>query len=208
VSGAVAIQRFRAAADAEKSLAGLDDPVAVAVLERAFGHGVTPSDGRLLYNLIVRNGYQRGLDIGTAQGYSACWLGLAMKKTGGRLITLEIVPARAEQARANFRQAGLAGVIDSRIGDALVEIPKLAGDFDFVFMDTGMPLNKKFLDLLYARITPGGMITAHNANRFKTYQPDFLRAIENDPNLETRIIPTTSGGISVTVKKRPAAARP
>jgi predicted O-methyltransferase YrrM len=155
----------------------------------------------MLYDFIVEKGYRRALDIGTARGYAALWLGLAMKKTGGKLITVEVDPETADEARENFCQSGLAVIIDSRINDALLEIPALKGDFDFVFMDSGSPPNKKFLDLLHARITPGGAITAHNAGSFSSQQPDFLKAIESDPNLETRIIPTRSGGISVSVKK-------
>jgi predicted O-methyltransferase YrrM len=198
ILGTAALVLSRASED---SFAGLNDPQAEAVLRRAFGHGVTPSDGRLLYDLILQKGYKRALDIGTAQGYSSAWFGLAMKKNGGRLVTIEIDPGRAAEARKNFQEAGLADFIESRVGDALLVIPELKGDFDFVFMDTGVPLNKKFLDLLYPRITPGGAITAHNANSFVFRQPDFLKAIQTDPSLETKIVPTTSGGISLTIKK-------
>lgn len=185
----------------ERNFAGLEHRQAVAMLRRAFGRGVTPSDGRLLYDLIVAKGYRRALDIGTARGYSALWFGLAMKKTGGKVVTIEINPASAAEARENFRLAGLADVIDSRINDALLEIPSIPGEFDFVFMDLGAPLNKKLLDLLYARISPGGAITAHNAYGFRVTQPEFLKAIETDPKLETKIVPTASGGISLTIKK-------
>lgn len=198
ILGTAVLLLSRASGD---SFAGLNDPQAEAVLRRAFGHGVTRSDGRLLYDLILQKGYKRALDIGTAQGYSSTWFGLAMKKNGGRLITIEIDPGRAAEARRNFEEAGLGDRIESRVGDALRVIPELKGDFDFVFMDTGVPLNKKFLDLLFARIAPGGAITAHNASGFMFRQRDFLNAIQNDPGLETKIVPTTSGGISVTLRR-------
>jgi predicted O-methyltransferase YrrM len=181
---------------------GIEDARALAVLRPMAGQGVTPEDGRILYDLVVRKGYKRGLDIGTARGYSSMWLGLAMRKTGGRLITIEIDPETADQARANFRKAGLEDVIDSRIGDAFREIPALKGEFDFVFMDLGSPVNKKLLDLLYSKIAPGGAVTAHNASTFKRHQPDFLKAIQSDPNLETASHKSATGGISVTLKRR------
>lgn len=180
---------------------GLDLPQAVPVLKEAFGHGVSPSDGRLLHDLIVTSGYRRALDIGTAKGYAAIWLGVAMKKTGGKVITIEIDPSTAAQGRENIRRAGLADVIDSRINDALLEIPALPGELDFVFIDVGAPLNKRFLDLLTNRITPGGVVTAHNAVMFHASQPEFLRAITTDPRFETRIANTFSGGISITKVK-------
>lgn len=184
-----------------QELAAVDDPRAAAVLARNFGHGFTASDGKLLSDLIVEKGYKRALDIGTASGYSSIWFALAMRKTGGKVVTLEINPVRARTARENFREAGVLDLIDSRIADALVEIPRLEGAFDFVFMDTGAPLNKRFLDLLYARIPSGGAVTAHNAYSFRLNQRDFLDAIQNDPHLSTRIVPTRSGGISISIKK-------
>ena len=185
----------------EKIFAGLEGGEAVELLRQAFGQGVAPSDGRMLYDLIVEKGYRRALDIGTARGYSSLWFALAMKKNGGKVVTIEIDPETADEARANFRKAALDGIIDSRINDAIDEIPAIQGGFDFVFLDTGAPLNKKLLALLYQRIASGGALTAHNAGSFQSDQPDFLKAIQSDPNLETKIVPTPSGGISITMKK-------
>jgi predicted O-methyltransferase YrrM len=189
----------------EKNFAGLEDAKALPVLKRVLGQGVSPSDGRMFYDLIVTKGYKRGLDIGTAEGYAALWLGLAMKKNGGRVVTIEIVPETADKARKNIREAGMDDIIDCRINDALMEIPVLKGDFDFVFMDTGAPLNKKFFDLLRNRLLPGGAILAHNAASLQSQQPDFLKAIQSDPNMETKIVETARGGILVSFKTNAAS---
>jgi predicted O-methyltransferase YrrM len=186
----------------EKNFAGLDEPRAVAVLKRVIGQGVSPADGRMLYDLIAERGYKRALDVGTAEGYAALWLGLGVRKNGGRAITIEIDPETADQARANFKEAGMDRLIDSRINDALAEIPALKGDFDFVFMDTGAPLNARLFALLQSRIAPGGAILAHNAASLRSEQPDFLKAIQGDPSLETKIVPTARGGILVAIKKK------
>ena len=68
-------------------------------------------------------------------------------------------------------------------------------------MDTGAPLNKKLFDLLQTRISPGGAILAHNAASFESQQPDFLKAIQSDPSLETKIVPT-AGEASSSASKR------
>ncbi len=198
----VQFERPAPSAKFEKNFAGLEDARALPVLKRVIGRGFSPADGRMLHDLIVERGYKRALDIGTAEGYSALWFGLAMKSTGGQVITVEIDPEMADIARTNIRQAGLEGVIDSRINDALAEIPTLKGEFDFVFMDTGNPVNKKLFDLLQTRISSGGAILAHNANSLKTEQPEFLKAIQSDPSFETKIVPTAGGGILVSVRKR------
>jgi caffeoyl-CoA O-methyltransferase len=184
-----------------RAAARLANPQAAITLGRGYGQGFTATDGELLHNLIVERGFKRVLDIGTAHGYSAIWFALAVRKTGGRVVTLEIDPAAARKARENFRDAGVSDRIDSRVADALVEIPRLASDFDFVFMDVGAPLNKELLNLVHTHVPAGGAIAAHNAFSFYFNQREFLKAIRNSPEWETRIVPTRSGGISISVKK-------
>jgi predicted O-methyltransferase YrrM len=180
-------------------LKGIDAGAARAVLENL--RGCSPQDGRILYDLILARGYKRGLEIGTGQGGSAIWMGLAFKKNGGKLITFEINAERAKAATVAFKKAGLDAVIECRNNDAFKEVPTLEGTFDFVFMDPGTPQHKKFLDLVYPHVAPGGAITSHEANYFDTRMPDFLKAITTDPNLETTITRTPTGGISASIKK-------
>lgn len=181
-----------------RPFAGLDHPQAVSLLRQAFGEGVTPADGRVLHDLVVARGYKHGLDLGTARGYAALWIALAMARTGGRLVTIEIDSRQAAEARRNFRRAGLEAGIDSRINDALAEIPALTGEFDFVFLDLGAPLNLKVLELLAPRIPPGGALVAHNAIFLKSTQPGYLEALR--PDFDTTAVPTLSGGIAVSIK--------
>lgn len=162
---------------------------------------VPASDGRFLYDVVLQHGYKRGLEIGTANGYSALWLGMAFRKTGGHLITIEIDPEIARSARQNFHQAGLDDIIDSRINDAFREIPQLEGNFDFVFIDALQSDYQKFLDLVYPRVLPGGAITAHNVIDSADELKDFLRSIKTHPNLDTTLHKSSSRGISVSIKK-------
>ena len=61
-----------------------------------------------------------------------------------------------------FEKAGLSGVIDSRINDAMKEIPKIVGDFDFVFIDAWKPDYINYLKLILPKMKGGGAISAHN----------------------------------------------
>jgi predicted O-methyltransferase YrrM len=162
---------------------------------------VPASDGRFLYDLVLQHGYKRGLEIGTANGYSALWLGMAFRKTGGHLITIEIEAELARSARQNFRQAGLDEIVDSRINDAFREIPQLEGNFDFVFIDALQSDYQKFFDRVYPKVLPGGAITAHNVIDSAEEMKDFLHAIQANPNLDTTIHKSSSRGISVSIKK-------
>ncbi len=166
------------------------------------GMNVPPVDGRFLYDLILENGYQRALEIGTSNGYSGLWIGLALQHNGGKLVTLEINPLAADEARGNFLKAGLDGVIEVRTADALEEIPKVPGTFDFIFIDAWKPDYYKYLRLVKDRVVPGGAITAHNVTGGSQRQMrDFLEAIQNDPDLETIIHPLSGQGISVSIIK-------
>ncbi len=68
---------------------------------------VSEEDGRFLRLLVVTSGAKRALEIGAASGYSAIWMGLGMRETGGKLVTIEYDKARAAQAAANIKKAGL-----------------------------------------------------------------------------------------------------
>ncbi len=162
------------------------------------GMNVPAADGRLLYDIIMEHGYQRGLEIGTSNGYSALWLGLAFKETGGKLITIEIEPQRAREARGNFEHAGLQDVIESRVNDALKEIPNLEGEFDFVFIDAWKPDYQKYLELILPKMKPGGVITAHNVTSQGGSMQGFLEEIHNNPKLETMIDRSSRAGVSIS----------
>jgi len=185
--------------------AGLENEEILPILKhlpRQYGGmNVPSSDGRLLYDLIMENGYKRGLEIGTSNGYSGLWLGLAFQKNGGKLITLEIEPKRAKEAQENFSRAGLDNIIESRVNDALKEIPKLEGEFDFVFIDAWKPDYIQYLKLIKGKMKPGGVITAHNVLNAGRDMQDFLNSIKTDPDLETKIVKSSYSGVSISFVK-------
>ena len=185
---------------------GITDDLVLPMLKNLPYHygglNVPAVDGRLLYDIIVKNGYKRGLEVGTSNGYSGLWQGLAFKQTGGKLITIEIEDKRAKEARENFRKAGLDGVIDSRINDALKEIPEIEGEFDFIFLDAWKPDYIKYYNLLYPRLKAGGTIAAHNVTGQRYQMQDFLEAIRNNPDLETTINTDSRAGMSISVRKK------
>src|ERR1700728_2453748 len=85
---------------------------------------VSPSQGKLLMLLAKLGGARQILEIGTLGGYSSIWLGRALPP-GGRLITLEADPKHAEVARGNINRAGLANVVELRLGPALETLPQI-----------------------------------------------------------------------------------
>jgi caffeoyl-CoA O-methyltransferase len=163
---------------------------------------VSEEDGRFLRVTVVSSGTTRALEIGGASGYSAIWIALGLRETGGRLTTIEYDAARARELAANVRRAGLSDIVTVVSGDAFKEIPKLAGEFDFVFLDAWKPDYKRFFDLVLPRLRPRGLFLAHNVVNKRGEMEDFLTAIQNNPALWTSIVAPSHEGLSVTVKLR------
>ena len=163
---------------------------------------VSEEDGRFMRVLIMTNGSKRALEIGSAYGYSAIWIGLGLKQTGGHLTTIEYDGARAKTAAENIRRAGLSDTVTVVSGDAFKEIPKVAGTFDFVFLDAWKPDYKRFFDVVFPRLTPRGLFLAHNVVNKQSEMKDFLSAITDAPDRATSIVRPGSEGMSVTVRLR------
>jgi len=163
---------------------------------------VSEEDGRFLRVTVVSCGARRTLEIGGAYGYSAIWIGLGLRETGGRLTSIEYDPARAKIAADNIRRAGLSDVVTVISGDAFQQIPKLEGPFDFVFLDAWKRDYKRFLDLVLPRMPPRGVLVAHNVVNKRAEMGDFLDAILKSPELVSTIVSPSGEGMSVSVKLR------
>ena|SRR5215831_11632234 len=161
---------------------------------------VSEEDGRFMRVLVASHGIKRALEIGGANGYSAIWIGLGLRETGGHLTTIEYDDGRAKSAADNVRRAGLTDVVTVVHGDAFREIPRLGGTFDFVFLDAWKPDYKRFFDLVFPRVVPRGLFLAHNVVNKETEMRDFLTAIQDSAAIATSIVRPGSEGMSVSVK--------
>jgi predicted O-methyltransferase YrrM len=163
---------------------------------------VSEEDGRFLRLLVASTGRKRALEIGGASGYSAIWIGQGLRATGGKLVSIEYDPVRARELADNIRRAGMTDVVQVIAGDAFTEIPKLAGTFDFVFLDAWKRDYRRFFEMMYPRLDKGGLFTAHNVVNKRGEMGDFLDAIQRNPALWTSIMAAPSGeGISLSWKR-------
>jgi predicted O-methyltransferase YrrM len=121
-------------------------------------------DGKLLYDIIIKNNYTRALEIGTSTGRSTIWIAWALSKTGGKVIAVENDESRYETALENFKKAGVSRYIDARLADAHELVPKLEGPFDFVFSDADKDWYKKYFDATAPKLVVGGCIASHNVS--------------------------------------------
>ena len=159
------------------------------------------SDGKVLYDLILKNNYTDALEIGTSTGLSAIWIAWALSKTGGKLITIEIDEGRYNKALANFKEAGLSGYIDARLADAHKLVEVLKGPFDFVFSDADKDWYTKYFIALAPKLAVGGCFTAHNARNTNMQGiGEFIDYVESRPNFKTTIDTSSRAGISISCK--------
>ena len=164
------------------------DPALDAALEASTAAGlpsiqVSPPQGKLLHLLARLRGARNILEIGTLGGYSTIWMARALP-AGGRLLTLEASAKHAEVSRANFARAGLASVIELRLGPALDTLPQVAaegrGPFDLVFIDANKDKMLEYFDWALKLSRPGSVIIADNVIR----DGAVIDAASKDPDIQ------------------------
>jgi predicted O-methyltransferase YrrM len=164
------------------------DPALDAALQASAAAGlppihVAPNQGKLLRLLAQVQGARAILEIGTLGGYSTIWLARALP-ADGRLITLESDPKHAEVARANIARAGLADVVELRLGQALETLPQLAaeglGPFDLVFIDADKPSTPEYFIWALRLCRRGSVIIVDNVVR----KGAVVDAASGDPTIQ------------------------
>jgi len=161
---------------------------------------VSEEDGRFLRLMVASKKAQHALEIGGASGYSAIWIGMGLRDTGGKLVTIEYDPVRSKELGENIKRAGLSDIVQVIAGDAFQQIPKVPGTFDFVFLDAWKKDYKRFFDMVYPRMDKGGLFLAHNVVNKRSEMGDFLETIQK-PSLWTTIVSPSGEGMSVTLKR-------
>ena len=154
------------------ALVGPDEPLAAALEANAAADlpaiDVSAPQGKLLHLLARLRGARTILELGTLGGYSTIWLARALP-ADGRLVTLELEPSYAEVARANVERAGLAALVDFRVGPAIDGLDALgsegAGPFDLVFIDADKRTTPDYLRRALELSRPGTLIVVDNVVR-------------------------------------------
>jgi len=158
-------------------------------------------DGKVLYDLILKNNYKRALEIGTSTGHSSIWIAWALSKTGGKLITIEIDEGRYKTALMNFKKAGVEEFIDARLADAHQLVKELKGPFDFVFSDADKEWYPPYFKDVEPKLLVNGCFTAHNVTDAFGGIKEFLDYVRSLSNYQTTIDRSSSSGISISYKK-------
>jgi caffeoyl-CoA O-methyltransferase len=159
---------------------------------------IPESDGKLLYDLIIKGKYKNALEIGSSTGHSGIYIAWALSKTGGKLTTIEIDEGRHKIALENYKQAGLSEYIDARLADAHSLVKELKGPFDFVFSDADKDWYKNYFVDVDPKLLVGGCFTTHNISERSGMgrggrggnmgAGDYLEYVRSLKNYETTLI--------------------
>jgi predicted O-methyltransferase YrrM len=145
---------------------------------------VSPDVGRLLYLLTRSRNAGIVVEFGTSYGISGIHLAAALRDAGrGRLITTEFDAIKAERAAENFRTAGLADLIEIRVGDAFETLKTgIEGGIDLVLLDGWKPLYLRMLKFLEPRLAPGALIVADDLAVAPEALASFLAYVREPKN--------------------------
>ena len=120
---------------------------------------VSDAGGRLLYLLARATGARHVVEYGTSFGVSTIHLASAVRDNGGgRVVTTELQQDKADAALRNFADAGVADLIELRLGDARETLAALADAPDLVLLDGWPDLALDVLRVLEPSLRSGALV--------------------------------------------------
>jgi caffeoyl-CoA O-methyltransferase len=166
-----------------------------------------PVEGRLLEFLIFASRARRVLEVGTYSGYASLSMAAALPP-GGRIDTCEVEERHAAVARRYISESPYSDRIQVHLGPALETIERLAGTFDFVFIDADKVNYRNYYEALIPRLADGGLMAVDNtlwSGRVVDADDDsestraiveFNEHVRNDPRV-TSVMLTVRDGITL-----------
>jgi predicted O-methyltransferase YrrM len=150
--------------------------------------------GRLLNVLAKAAGCRSMLEAGTSVGYSTLWLADAARETGGRVLSVDLSPAKSAEARATLRDAGLLDFVELVTGDVLDVIARRPGPYDLVLLDAWKETYVPAFDALREHALPGALVAADNiVNPGSQATRDYQAHVRATPGWESLLLRTGNG---------------
>jgi len=144
---------------------------------------ITPDQGKFLYLLARATGARQIVEFGTSFGISTIYLACAARDNGGgRVITTELLPAKAERARSNLEAAGVASYVEIREGDAIKTLTELDKPVDLALLDGFPDLALDVLRVIEPSLRVGAALLVDDVNLFKRDLEPLVRYVENTSN--------------------------
>ena len=165
---------------------------------------IAPEQGVFMQLLTRALRARQAIEIGTFTGYSALCIARGLPEDGS-LLCLDRSQEWTSVARRYWARAGVDDRIDLRLGDALTTLRSLpsAETFDLAFVDADKTGYPAYVEELYGRMTPNGVVLLDNTLRqgralAPTTEDDHAvvalnTALAVDPRWETVLLPLADG---------------
>ncbi len=157
--------------------------------------------GAFVHALILATRAKRAVEIGTSYGYSGLWIASALRENGGRLMTIDHDPRKAESARATFESAALESYIEQRTGSALEILRTIDGPIDFVLNDADKENCTRYVDLLAEKLSDRAIVLTDNTLTHPEQLAYFLTWIRGRPDFCSAHVPV-GNGMELSVRLR------
>ena len=154
---------------------------------------VASTTGQFLFALVAPQTDCEVLEIGGSRGYSTIWLAAGVRHLGGRVLSLEHDPAKAEAWRRNIAEAGLEETAELVEGDAFETLAEIDDVFDIVFIDAEKEQYEPLFDLARPKVEPGALFVADNVLSHEETLGAYVKARQADPTLASVTVPLDRG---------------
>jgi predicted O-methyltransferase YrrM len=154
---------------------------------------VAPTTGRFLFSLVAPQTDCEVLELGGSRGYSTIWLAAGVRSLGGRVLSVELDPRKAEAWRRNVEEAGLAEWAELVEGDALEVLPTIEDVFDIVFIDAEKEDYEELFRLAREKVERGALFVADNVLSHPDPLAAYSAARQSDPTLSSVTVPLDRG---------------
>ncbi|GAA3180653.1 class I SAM-dependent methyltransferase [Blastococcus jejuensis] len=165
---------------------------------------IAPEQGTFMQLLTAALGVRNAIEIGTFTGYSALCVARGLPDDGS-LLCLDVNEEWTAVARRYWARAGLADRIELRLGDAHETLRALPPHptFDLAFVDADKTGYADYVEQLYPRMRPNGVVLLDNTLRDgRVLDPEsdddhavveLNAALAADPRWETVLLPLADG---------------
>jgi predicted O-methyltransferase YrrM len=144
---------------------------------------VSPEQGHFLYLTARALDARTVVEYGTSFGISTIYLAAAVRDNGGGVVIgTEIEPGKHATAVANLAEAGLADMVDIRLGDAQETLQQTPEPIDLVLMDGWKDLYLPLAKLLTPRLRPRAVMLGDNIFTFRKSLRPYVEHMQDPQN--------------------------
>lgn len=154
---------------------------------------ITPDVGLFLNIMVKATKAKNVLEIGTSNGYSTIWLGLAAKENEGKVTTIEYDERKVKLAKENLKRASLFDVVNLIEGDAKKLLQEDEEEYDFIFIDAEKEDYITYFDLVFPKLKVNGVIIADNVVSHSDILKEYVNYVRANPNTQSCLIPVGRG---------------